>query len=600
MNAMSQDSPLSDATSTAAIPDGTVILENACGMAVVDLRGARVVSWRPHGTGEAFGAGGLACPDPAVMRCRFHVAGRRDVNRFWSELSLVGEVGPLRLSVLVRLAGGLSVAVSATNSTDEMAVFRASLAASFAVSDPARCLFEDLATTFRVEGLPQPDVAPDYRLASPSARFFLRDPVARRVFIMSGAGANCVRATSSASVEYAADDRGAESRLLSPGIPRTVMLSISIRDEAAMPIDASGLRRETGDLQGRIDALAASGGGTLSIPPGVHLSGALFFKPGVNLHLEEGAVLLGAGDAADYPMRETRVGCRTLHYYPALVNADHCDGFRISGPGIIDGNGLSVWREFWKGWKGMDMEWRRNTDGVLVRPRLVYVSNSNGVEIADATLRDSRRWTLHLYRCRNAVIRDCRIECRVLDGVHGPSTDAIDLDACSHVAVRRVFMNVNDDGVVLKGGRGPWADDPVRHPENGPTSDVLVEDCVFGTYCHSCLTLGSECIGAERVVVRRCLADQPGNLVHIKMRTDTHFTYRDILVEDCLGILHTGITALPWTQFADLEGRTDLPRSLVENVKIHCPALHAERTENCETPDYCDIRGISIDLGGSN
>ena len=576
------------------IPDSTVILENACGMAVVDLRGARVVSWRPHGTGEALGAGALACPDPAVSRCRFRVAGRRDVNRFWTELSLVGEAGTLCLTVLVRLAGGISVSVSAKNSTDAMTAFRASLAVSFAVCDPARCLFNDLAATFRVEGLPLPDVAPGYRLASPSARFFLRDPVARRVFIMSGAGADCVRASSPASVEYAAADCGEGSRLLAPGASRTIMLSISIRDEATTPIDAAKLCRETSDLQVRIDALAASGGGTLSIPPGVHLSGALFFRPGVNLHLEEGAVLLGAGDAADYPMRETRLGGMTLHYYPALVNADHCDGFRISGQGVIDGNGLPVWREFWK---GLEKEgWRRNTDGELVRPRLVYVSHSHDVEIADVTLRDSRRWTLHLYRCHAAVVRDCRIECRILDGVHGPSTDAIDLDACSQIAVRGVFMNVNDDAVVMKGGRGPWADDPIRNPGNGPTSDVLIENCVFGTYCHSCLTLGSECIGAERISMRGCLADQPGNLIDVKMRPDTHFTYRDIRICDCSGSLLTGMRALPWTQYADLEGRTDMPRSLVENIRIRCPALHAGRTEERENPDYCDMRGIFIEL----
>lgn len=39
-------------------------------------------------------------------------------------------------------------------------------------------------------------------------------------------------------------------------------------------------------LQERIDALAANGGGTLTLTAGVYRTGALFFKPGVNLHLE--------------------------------------------------------------------------------------------------------------------------------------------------------------------------------------------------------------------------------------------------------------------------------------------------------------------------
>ena len=37
--------------------------------------------------------------------------------------------------------------------------------------------------------------------------------------------------------------------------------------------------------------LASRGGGTLVVPRGVFLSGAIFLKPGVNLHLDEGAVL---------------------------------------------------------------------------------------------------------------------------------------------------------------------------------------------------------------------------------------------------------------------------------------------------------------------
>lgn len=559
----------------------SILLENDCGKAVVDLRGARVVSWLPLGTSEALAPGGFGCGNPEVAECQFRVVGRRDTGRFWSELSLAGETVRLRFAVTIRLAGGLAITVSATDADGAPAAFGASISASLAVADPATCSFDDLAGTFRAKSLPPSNSAADFRLESPSSRFFLRDAPSRRIFIMSGAGSRRVRAAAPVLVEYGGDSSHA-------------MLAIAVRDESATPIDASGLCRETSALQGRIDALAASGGGTLSIPPGVHLSGALFFRPGVNLHLEEGAVLLGAGDAADYPMRETRLGGMTLRYYPALVNADHCDGFKITGRGVVDGNGLPVWREFWK---GSEKEgWRRNTDGKLVRPRLVYVSNSHGVEIADVTLRDSRRWTLHLYRCRAAVVRDCRIECRVLDGVHGPSTDAIDLDACSQIAVRGVFMNVNDDAVVVKGGRGPWADDPIRHPDNGPTSDVLIENCVFGTYCHSCLTLGSECIGAERISMRGCLADQSGNLIDVKMRPDTHFTYRDIRICDCSGILLTGIRALPWTQYADLEGRTDMPRSLVENIGIRCLALHTGRTEERENPDYCDMRGIFIEL----
>ena len=104
---------------------------------------------------------------------------------------------------------------------------------------------------------------------------------------------------------------------------------------------------ETAALQGEIDRLAAAGGGTLTVGAGVHRTGALFFRPGVNLHLEKGAVLLGSDAAADYPIRETRLGGRTFDYYPAMLNADRCDGFRITGEGVVDGHGLPAWRAYW-------------------------------------------------------------------------------------------------------------------------------------------------------------------------------------------------------------------------------------------------------------
>lgn len=214
--------------------------------------------------------------------------------------------GGCAFAVTIRLAGGLAITVSATDVDGAPAAFGASISASLAVADPATCSFDDLAGTFRAKSLPPSNSAADFRLESPSSRFFLRDAPSRRIFIMSGAGSRRVRATAPALVEYGGDSSHA-------------MLAIAVRDESAMPIDASSLRKETDELQGRIDALAASGGGTLSIPPGVHLSGALFFKPGVNLHLEEGAVLFGANDASDYPMRETRLGGKTQRTYRSLV-----------------------------------------------------------------------------------------------------------------------------------------------------------------------------------------------------------------------------------------------------------------------------------------
>src|SRR4051794_31357709 len=60
----------------------------------------------------------------------------------------------------------------------------------------------------------------------------------------------------------------------------------SIADFGAV---GDGTTPNTARIQSAIDQLAAKGGGTLVIPKGLFLSGAIFLKPGVSLHLEEGA-----------------------------------------------------------------------------------------------------------------------------------------------------------------------------------------------------------------------------------------------------------------------------------------------------------------------
>ena len=111
---------------------------------------------------------------------------------------------------------------------------------------------------------------------------------------------------------------------------------------------AGGEAINTAAIQRTIDACAQAGGGWVVVPRGVYRTGAVFFKPGVKLRLDEGAVLLGSDDGADYPPCETRIEGETCGYYPAIVNADRCDGFAIEGRGTIDGHGFGTWEEFWR------------------------------------------------------------------------------------------------------------------------------------------------------------------------------------------------------------------------------------------------------------
>ena len=96
---------------------------------------------------------------------------------------------------------------------------------------------------------------------------------------------------------------------------------------------------QTSSIQKTIDAAAVKGG-TVVIPEGTWLSGALFFKPGTHLYLSEGAVLKGSADTNDFPDVPVHIEGVLQPYAAALVNAYSCDGFSIQGKGTLDGNGL--------------------------------------------------------------------------------------------------------------------------------------------------------------------------------------------------------------------------------------------------------------------
>ena len=355
-------------------------------------------------------------------------------------------------------------------------------------------------------------------------------------------------------------------------------------------------------LQKRIDEIAASGGGTLTLTAGVYRTGAIFFKPGVNLHLEKGATILGVDEAAGYPMRMTRIEGETCLYYPALVNADRCDGFKISGEGVIDGHGANTWEEFWTKREEARKHGRDYRNKEPMRPRLLYVFHSRNVDVSGVTFKNSKYWTTHFHDCEDVVVHDCRIVAEILKDskgkpLKGPSTDAVDISKCRRFTVRNVDVSVNDDGICIKGGKGPWADDYGKFPDNGPSTDVLVEGCTFHYPTHSALTLGSECPAASNVTMRNCVVDGCGDLLYLKMRTDTPQHYSNVLVEKCRGKCNNYFHAQAWSQYHDAKGRSKAElKSYADGVTLRNNNVKAKRRVMIKKDDSLfEITNLSID-----
>src|SRR4051812_28327743 len=85
-------------------------------------------------------------------------------------------------------------------------------------------------------------------------------------------------------------------------------------------VNADSSKVHTEAIQKVIDNAYENGGGTIVVPKGVYLTGALFFKPKTKLVLQEGAVLKGSDNIVDYPLIPSRMEGQNLLYYAALVN----------------------------------------------------------------------------------------------------------------------------------------------------------------------------------------------------------------------------------------------------------------------------------------
>ena len=337
---------------------------------------------------------------------------------------------------------------------------------------------------------------------------------------------------------------------------------------------------QTEAIQKVIDLAASEGGGVIIIPQGTYLSGSLFFKPGTHLHLAKGAKLKGSDAITNYKIIPTRLEGQTINYFAALVNADHCDGFTISGEGTIDGNGHRFYDEFWLRRKVNP----KCTNLEALRPRMAYISNSKDVTVSGIHMVNSGFWTNHLYNCERIKYIGVTILAPTEGYPKGPSTDAIDLDVCNDVLISGCHMNVNDDGVCLKGGKGTYVD---TISGNGPAQRVIIDRCSFGK-TNAGVTFGSEAWDCSNVIMKDCKFDGTYHVLLFKMRPDTPQQYRNVLVDGATGTVRNAVEVQTWTQFFNKADRDPMPISIVDNVTFRNARLKCTRNfyRDRKTDDY--------------
>ncbi len=99
-------------------------------------------------------------------------------------------------------------------------------------------------------------------------------------------------------------------------------------------------------IQKAVDACAAAGGGTVHFPAGKFLSGAIFLKSNVTLHISEGATLLASTNFEDFPPFKPNWSILSDDTKrSSLITGIDLENIAVTGRGTLNGQGKPWWTQ---------------------------------------------------------------------------------------------------------------------------------------------------------------------------------------------------------------------------------------------------------------
>ncbi len=264
-----------------------------------------------------------------------------------------------------------------------------------------------------------------------------------------------------------------------------------------------------------ISQLTKMGGGRLTVPQGVWLTGPIMLKDNIELHLERNALVIFSPDKTLFLDKRPNAS----RVYPC-IRASKSTNIAITGQGVLDGNGQQ-WRPV-KRQKMSDVEWNQYLEmggqvtekGDLwypwkmksgyadiadtpvkqegMRNDLIRLTDCKNVLVEGVTIQNAPRFHLHPCYCENVIIDGVtvRSEWNVQNG------DGIDLSDCHQALIVNSTVSVGDDGICMKSGM------PSKSHAISGCEDIIVQDNTVN-HAHGGFVLGSETAGGVRRMVVR-------------------------------------------------------------------------------------------------
>ncbi|MES2240175.1 MAG: glycoside hydrolase family 28 protein [Bacteroidota bacterium] len=307
---------------------------------------------------------------------------------------------------------------------------------------------------------------------------------------------------------------------------------VSISDFGAVK---GGIVKNTDAFAKAINQVSSKGGGKIIVPRGIWLTGPITLKSNINLHLEDGSLIVFSDDFDDYKIIKTSYEGLNAYRCISPINANDLENIAITGNGIIDGSG-EAWRPVgqnqitasqWenrikqggvlsqngKTWlpsekakkafdnkidfssSGSITESELNSIKDFLRPVMVSIVNSKRVLLDGPTFQNSPAWNLHPLMSEDVIIRNCKIR----NTSYSQNGDGLDLESCKNALVYNNTFDVGDDAICIKSGKDKDGRDRAI-----PTQNVIVKNNIV-YHGHGGFVIGSEMSGGvKNVHVSNC------------------------------------------------------------------------------------------------
>ena len=223
-------------------------------------------------------------------------------------------------------------------------------------------------------------------------------------------------------------------------------MNIYLQDLGLLPDEH---KVQTAIIQKGIDDCAASGGGTVYFPDGCCVSGTIYMRSNVFLHLGANTILKASGNFQDYNAPDAWVqnwASENEHttggHFIVFLEIEHAG---ITGDGIIDGSGTSF--PYRKDRKDFEEILR---DKTIRRPaQMVYLCESRDIRISNVRLFNSPYWSCFVWGCENVILSGLYI--RNSQGII--NGDGIDIDSSRKVVVSDCIIDTEDDCITFRCAR---------------------------------------------------------------------------------------------------------------------------------------------------